>query len=269
MTREKFTYFYGGPFSNWLHCEFTVDGKSYSSTEQYMMAEKARLFGDKDAEEKIMKTRDPQKAKIAGRAVKGFSLDLWNSKARDIVYKGCYAKFQQNNGLLHAIKQTKGTTLVEASPTDQIWGIGWDADDAEAQSRDTWRGMNWLGEVLTKVRDDLEEGVYRTDGFNWSDGTVSNIPVTIVNKTASDLWIWDNDKIKRWASELGNKFDTVKEVTVIVRDEPGYTQDGTVVEIEVIHDKGPNTTAKATSHAGSVLETFNKALAEVRGKLSE
>jgi len=50
--------------------------------------------------------------------------------------------------------RTEGT-LVEASPYDVIWGIGLKSTDPDAQSRATWKGLNWLGEVLTKVRDTL------------------------------------------------------------------------------------------------------------------
>ncbi len=169
MTEEKFTLFYKGPFSNWEKCKFTVDEVEYCSTEHYMMAEKARLFGDKDAEAAILKTKSCKTAKDLGRLVSNFNKAVWNSVARDIVYKGCYAKFQQNIALFNCLKQTVGTTLVEASPVDEIWGIYLDASDPRALHRDQWLGTNWLGEVLTKVRDDLIAGIYTIKDFGWSE----------------------------------------------------------------------------------------------------
>lgn len=64
-------------------------------------------------------------------------------------------KFTQNPKALNLLLRTAGTTLVEASPFDQVWGIGLAADDPRALSRRTWRGTNWLGEVLTDIRDTL------------------------------------------------------------------------------------------------------------------
>lgn len=48
-------------------------------------------------------------------------------------------------------------TLVHASPLDSIWGIELSAEDKRAWNKDTWRGQNLLGEILTKVRDKLME----------------------------------------------------------------------------------------------------------------
>jgi ribA/ribD-fused uncharacterized protein len=45
--------------------------------------------------------------------------------------------------------------IVEASPTDVIWGIGRAWDDPLAMDRSAWRGTNWLGEVLMNVRSAL------------------------------------------------------------------------------------------------------------------
>ena len=65
-------------------------------------------------------------------------------------------QFSQNAKLKEALLATAGTSLVEASPRDRIWGIGLGAKNPKAVDRQKWRGSNWLGEILTQVRQDLE-----------------------------------------------------------------------------------------------------------------
>lgn len=231
MSKEAFTYFYGGPFSNWAIADFKVDGVKYVSAEQYMMHQKALLFGDTESAEKVMQTRDPQKAKIIGRGVRGFNKQKWEAVARDLVYKGCYAKFQQNEGFKLRMMETKGTTLVEASKTDQIWGIGLDEDDPRATDRRTWMGTNWLGEVLTRVRDDMDAGIYRTKDFGWSGQKNPADAVKVTNKTKTDLWIWDHDKMKRQAYDLTHLYDKIEGIEVVVRDSKLDHHDAVEVEI--------------------------------------
>lgn len=152
---EKFTFFWNGPFSQWEPAEFTIDGTVYNCAEQYMMAEKARLFEDYDTLECIMESEDPREQKSLGRKVRGFNAERWHSFAKEVVYEGNYAKFTQNKDLLEKLLATKGTTLVEASPYDCIWVIGLRATDKKAKDRSQWRGTNWLGEILTGLREDL------------------------------------------------------------------------------------------------------------------
>lgn len=167
MDTNNFTFFFGGPLSQWYHAEFEVDGLTYFTAEQYMMAGKARLFQDEGIFEQIMATRDPREQKQLGRKVRDFDVDTWNHASRNIVYDGNYAKFAQNPGLKEMLLSTRDTTLVEASPTDRLWGIGLPEGHPDTLDRKTWRGVNWLGEVLNKVRNDIQAGT-RTTKFEWS-----------------------------------------------------------------------------------------------------
>jgi ribA/ribD-fused uncharacterized protein len=155
MPEEKFTFFWSGPFSNWHPAPFVLDGVTYNCSEQHMMAEKARMFEDTNSLDRIMSAVDPSDQKRYGREVLNFNKEEWEKTARERVFRGCYAKFTQNNGLKHILLATVGTTLVETSPTDCIWGIGLRKEDPRALDRSQWRGTNWLGEVLNKVRDKI------------------------------------------------------------------------------------------------------------------
>ena len=46
-------------------------------------------------------------------------------------------------------------TLVEAYPSDEIWGIGLDENRARNTLEDRWPGWNLLGKVLPRVREDI------------------------------------------------------------------------------------------------------------------
>ena len=154
---ERFTCFWGNesPFSQWHPSRFEVEGKHFSCAEQYMMYGKARLFGDEEAAERILKSRNPRQQKALGRKVRGFDDTRWERERERIVYEGNRAKFTQNPELLAALKATVGTRLVEASPTDRIWGVGLAEDDPRIQNPSSWRGLNLLGKVLTRLRDEL------------------------------------------------------------------------------------------------------------------
>lgn len=143
------------PFSQWHPCVFKVNDQTYFTAEQYMMHQKAILFGDQEAARLIMSTKDPRKHKSLGRKVKGFNEDVWDANRIRIVYEGNYAKFTQNPRLLKALMETVNKTLVEASPWDSVWGIGLDADDPRSLDPATWKGENLLGFTLTKLCNDL------------------------------------------------------------------------------------------------------------------
>lgn len=144
-------------FSQWYDCYFIVDGVSYHTTEQYMMACKARLFGDEDTLSKIMQTNNPADHKKLGRQVSGFDPVVWDAHKYNIVVEGNKAKFSQNAELKEFLLSTGDAIIVEASPYDRIWGIGRDLTTAKSGGIEQWRGENLLGCALMQVRDYLRE----------------------------------------------------------------------------------------------------------------
>ena len=165
----KYYFFYGGFLSQWWRSDFEVDGVTYNTAEQYMMAGKARLFEDEEVLGRILESKNPSEQKAFGRVVRNFVKSEWDAVSRDIVYEGNYAKFTQNEDLKEKLLSTDPLILVEASPYDIIWGIGLSATDAQRLDPKNWQGMNWLGEVCTKVREDIKNGVKTLPGsFNWS-----------------------------------------------------------------------------------------------------
>lgn len=108
--------------SQWWNSDFSVESVTYSSMEQYMMAEKARLFKDEETLLKILNNKNPKKIKALGREVKNFNEDSWKEHRYSIVLHGNLMKFLQNEELKEFLLNTKNHTLVEASPYDNVWG---------------------------------------------------------------------------------------------------------------------------------------------------
>lgn len=139
--------------SQWYPCQFEVEGVTYTSAEQYMMAEKAKLFGDEEIRAEILNTDDPRMCKALGRKVKNFDKAVWDKEKEHIVRKGNTKKFLQNSALRNFLLSTGDKVLVEASPTDRVWGIGMGKNNPDALDPQKWRGQNLLGFALMNVRD--------------------------------------------------------------------------------------------------------------------
>ncbi len=159
----EFLFFWGhtrrnegaGPWvlSQWWPARFEVDSITYLHAEGFMMAEKARLFGDDAARARILAAERPEEAKRLGRVVHGFDDAVWEADRYRIVVRGNLAKFGQNEDLRRYLLSTAPRLPVEASPLDQVWGIGLAAGDERARRPSQWRGRNLLGFALADVRD--------------------------------------------------------------------------------------------------------------------
>lgn len=146
---------YGG-LSHWCPAKMLDDeGISFSTVEHYMMYHKAMLFGDNSIAQDILSMQTPDEAKAAGRRVQGFDKERWTTHREQIVFDGNLLKFSQHDKLKELLLETGTKPLVEASPEDNLWGIGFSAADA-AQHRDQW-GQNLCGIAIERVREKLQK----------------------------------------------------------------------------------------------------------------
>lgn len=143
-----------------------------------MMYHKAQLFSDATTAAQILSARHPRQVKALGRRVANFDEAAWAAAREAIVRRGNLLKFtrpvvkvQDDNDeeaaargggksrLRERLLATGERELVEASPTDRIWGIGFGEARARAGTvgRERW-GLNLLGKVLMEVRGLLREG---------------------------------------------------------------------------------------------------------------
>uniref|UniRef100_A0A915DNA6 NADAR domain-containing protein n=1 Tax=Ditylenchus dipsaci TaxID=166011 RepID=A0A915DNA6_9BILA len=139
-----------------LPCEkLVIDGIKYLCTEQYYMYYKAHLFGDMNGALAIMSTTDPKLMKRIGGAVLNFDQDQWFSVSIQVMVIACQRKYEQNPDLRRQLFSTADTLLVEASPSDDRWGIGLPMDSMLVRDKRSWPGHNIMGRLLTMLRDRL------------------------------------------------------------------------------------------------------------------
>lgn len=114
-------------------------------------------MGDEEVAAKVLASENahPSRAKALGREVRNFDLDLWKREADRVVEDGNIAKFGQNEELKAILLGTGDKELVEASPDDKIWGIGFKGDEGEGRESE-W-GNNGLGKALMRARDRLRK----------------------------------------------------------------------------------------------------------------
>lgn len=142
-------------FSQWYESNFLVDGVIYPTAEHYMMAKKAEMFGDRETYRKILMAKTPKEAKELGRSISGFIEEVWVKNRFQIVVDANLAKFSQNEEIKNFLLDTGDSVLVEASPVDEVWGIGLAADHPDVNAPDKWPGLNLLGFALMHVRSEL------------------------------------------------------------------------------------------------------------------
>lgn len=144
-----------GYLSNWYPSLFTIEKKTFSSIEQFMMYRKAICFGDEAVATNILSTDDVAEIKALGRQVSNYDEHIWNGIRQIVVYEGLLAKFSQNENLKNKLKSTGEAILAECAVKDLIWSVGLSMTDPDRLDKTKWKGQNLLGYTLMMVRERL------------------------------------------------------------------------------------------------------------------
>ncbi|KAF1843225.1 DUF1768-domain-containing protein [Cucurbitaria berberidis CBS 394.84] len=144
----------GGFLSPWYKSQFRMEGSTYESVGHAIMAEKARVFGDKEVLQRILAAKSADEQKTWGSNVKGFDEKIWQKEALMIATRANMKKFfegKKSEDLQNWLLALGSRELVFASPSDRLFGIGSGAATADQAGREQW-GQNLFGESLETVR---------------------------------------------------------------------------------------------------------------------
>jgi ribA/ribD-fused uncharacterized protein len=122
-----------------------MNGVWWQTVEHYYQAMK---FTDAEYIEKIRITKTPKEAGNLGRNRNMKIRENWDEIKYEIMVEAVTKKFQTHKKLRAILLATGDSKLAENSPFDYYWGIGVDGS-----------GLNMLGKILMKIREDLTKCV--------------------------------------------------------------------------------------------------------------
>lgn len=207
---DKYAYFYQNtPLSNWWASvpNIPFDGHEFFSSEAIFMYLKAKGMGDMDVALKIVEADNDTtltdkerfaKAKKLGKQCK-WDEAVYLAKREEWMYAALLAKFDADKAFRDEVMSQRysGLTFVEASPWDNVWGIKTRATNQLLERGEVmWRGLNLLGKLLTKLRDEkLAQGVPYVQSADGADAKVQPKPRRTVKRVSKTIYNTDGQMV--------------------------------------------------------------------------
>ena len=166
VVNPSITFFFGYqmPLSNHHPCSFQVELpepygiKHMHSVEHLYMFWKAFFFDDRESCQRILDSTNARQAKRLGSAISNFIPDEWKRPKLDVM-KECLVRKFTDSDQATILKQHLMTThpvIIEASPSDTHWGIGFSKEQGPYVLKENWGDAeNWLGRLLMELRNFL------------------------------------------------------------------------------------------------------------------
>ena len=142
------------PLSNFYKASMTFRNHKYHTLEQAYQHTKALLFKDGDTAADILATDSPAEAKRLSYNIKGFKMDVWNTKRHDLMVQLVQAKFQQHPILADELRSTGKKTISE-SGKHKYFANGLSITHRDILNMKQWTAQSKLGDILMTVRREL------------------------------------------------------------------------------------------------------------------
>ncbi|CAK5046248.1 unnamed protein product [Meloidogyne enterolobii] len=166
------------PFSNFFYSEIEMSGEKFSCVEMAFVVKRLRLLELHSMAAEAMtfvhmhtpnqtnnKWGDGHPRELKWYGAEGLTKatpynrsKVTTKMEKDLIEAIVEQKFRQNEYLKKLLKATDGLYIVEASP-DKRWGIGYKKHEQQQLKDYTPEnkkyGQNWMGEILTKLREKL------------------------------------------------------------------------------------------------------------------
>lgn len=160
-------YFWASILGNWTKVkggiivpgEYEPEGKEFNlpTSEHVFMYLKAWFFKDLDTAKLIRETENPKEAKNLGRQVKGFNENAWEKYREEAMMTALRLRYKYDEKFRSYLHRPEfiGKSFVEANPYDKVWSCGWIETDPRCDLPEIcWPGLNLLGKLLSKLRDE-------------------------------------------------------------------------------------------------------------------
>ena len=141
--KQRIADFSGEMFflSNFYQSRISIEGREFSSVEQYYQWRKCSDENDRKA---IMSANTPGEMKRIGKRIK--LVPKWDEIKLEVMYEGVKAKFTQNTQLAHKLLLIRDDKLAEGNNWgDTFWGVDYY----------TRMGNNHLGKILRRVKGEI------------------------------------------------------------------------------------------------------------------
>ena len=173
---DNYVFFWKDWLSNYQKTKFWPDADEspmmyFTSTEQAFMYDKALFFNDYEIANLILNTDNPDRCRQLGRNVHGYDDKKWDKVRYDVFYKYNLMKYTQDEKLQKMLLDPKfdGKVFVEASPYDQIWGIGIGEEVENIEDLEYKWGRNLLGKIITNIRNRIKQNKVYDSNWNIYD----------------------------------------------------------------------------------------------------
>ena len=156
--------FYGqlNPLSNFHNAQFTHEGITFHSSEQWIQYQKALFTSDIESCNKILATKTAIECKLLSHKIEDLDADAWDEVAKTRCKPSIAAIFVQNPKLMESLLRTKNKTIVECAK-DTLWGTGYALANDDCLISTNWHNQGILGEILEEIRGEELDKTHRQD----------------------------------------------------------------------------------------------------------